>query len=149
MTVKHALPGLIAGALGLIVGVIGFVTEQPFAGVLAGLLAFTGAGVSVRLASRLEDEALLRSRLDDAEQRAATTGPTDMPEPAAPPATTPAAVEAGDASEPTGTALAGEAGGPDGFGRTTMPTVTPRTRSHRAPTREGSVRSSTAPHPNR
>jgi GGDEF domain-containing protein len=70
MTVKHALPGLAAGTLGLIVGVIGFVTGEAFAGVLAGLFALAAAAGCVRLASRLEDEALLRSRLDEAENEA-------------------------------------------------------------------------------
>ena len=71
MTTKHALPGLIAGALGLTVGVAGFVTGQAFAGVIAGLLALAAAAACVRLASRLEDEELLRSRLEQAESRAA------------------------------------------------------------------------------
>lgn len=71
MTTKHALPGLIAGALGLVVGVVGFVTDEAFAGVIAGLLALAAAAACVRLASRLEDEQLLRSRLEEAESRAA------------------------------------------------------------------------------
>lgn len=70
MTTRHALPGLVAGALGLVVGLLGFVTDQAFAGVIAGLFALAATAVCVRLASRLEDDDLLRSRLADAEQRA-------------------------------------------------------------------------------
>lgn len=70
MTVKNALPGLVVGALALVAGVVGFVADIPFAGVVAGLFGLAGAGVCVRLASRLEDEALLRSRLETAESDA-------------------------------------------------------------------------------
>ncbi|MGI9614959.1 MAG: GGDEF domain-containing protein [Acidimicrobiales bacterium] len=71
MTTKHALPGLFAGAFGLVVGVVGFVTDQAFAGVIAGLLALAAAAACVRLASRLEDEELRRSRLEEADKPAA------------------------------------------------------------------------------
>ncbi len=87
MTTRQALPGLLAGALGLAAGMYGFVTEQPFAGVIAGLFALAATATCVRLASRLEDEVLLRHGLaDDLDAGAAddTGGDADIADQAPP-----------------------------------------------------------------
>ncbi len=66
---KNSLPGLFAGALGLIAGLVGLFFDAPLFGAIAGLLALAAGIGSVRLSQQLDEQRAVQT-LVEAELRA-------------------------------------------------------------------------------
>lgn len=65
MTGRTALPGLMAGVLGLAAGMIAFGLDERLFGAVAGLLALASAIAGFRLAQQLTEQAALQRLVED------------------------------------------------------------------------------------
>jgi GGDEF domain-containing protein len=62
---RSALPAMVAGALGLVIGILAVVLDQAWLGVPAGALALVGGFVATRLAQRLHEQGSLQKLVED------------------------------------------------------------------------------------
>ena len=65
MSTKTALPGLAAGVLGLVAGMIGLGLDAPSFGAVAGVLALAAGVAGLRIAQQLEEQAAVQSLVED------------------------------------------------------------------------------------
>lgn len=62
---RRALPAMAAGALGLVLGLLAVVLDQPWLGVPAGALSLVGGFVASRLAQQLDEQGALKKLVED------------------------------------------------------------------------------------
>jgi two-component system cell cycle response regulator len=65
MSGKAALPGLAAGGLGLIAGLLAVVLDNPWFGLVTGVLAATAGLTAYRVAARLEEQGAVQRLVED------------------------------------------------------------------------------------
>ena len=65
MNTRVALPGLATGALGLLAGLIAYVSDNALFGAVAGLLALAAGVSGVRLAQQLSEQSSVQRLVED------------------------------------------------------------------------------------
>lgn len=65
MTTKTALPAVVAGGLGLVVGVFGLITSTPMLGLLAGLLAAVAGLACIQIGRMLDEQSAMQRLVEE------------------------------------------------------------------------------------